>query len=239
LLTGQALSWFALLFERRALVLNNFEAFFAAFAEAFEDHDKARSTTTKIRIIQRRSCPASVYASDFRLLACDINWDEEALINQFHWGLRDDVKDLLLCMPDPQTLNEAISQAVKCNNRLFQRRQDQRSWNAPKYNYLHSVAASTTISNSHSGAKDMQIDVIRYKPLTAQEKKRRLDGGFCLYCDKSSHKADNCPKKQHRARLLCERGAWSGERGAGILRAGSRNYCPSLINIKIPLEIEI
>jgi hypothetical protein len=33
--------------------------------------------------------------------------------------------------------------------------------------------------------------------------------------------------------------AWSGERGAGILRAGSRNYCPSLINIKIPLEIEI
>jgi hypothetical protein len=33
--------------------------------------------------------------------------------------------------------------------------------------------------------------------------------------------------------------AWSGERGAGILRAWSRNYCPSLINIKIPLEIEI
>jgi hypothetical protein len=25
------------------------------------------------------------------------------------------------------------------------------------------------------------------------------------------------------ARLLCERGAWSGERGAGTLRAGSRN----------------
>jgi hypothetical protein len=44
---------------------------------------------------------------------------------------------------------------------------------------------------------------------------------------------------QYGARLLCERGAGSGERGAGILRAWSRNYCPSLINIKIPLEIEI
>jgi hypothetical protein len=41
------------------------------------------------------------------------------------------------------------------------------------------------------------------------------------------------------ARLLCERGEGSGERGAGILRAWSRNYCPGLINIKIPLEIEI
>jgi hypothetical protein len=48
-------------------------------------------------------------------------------MNQFHWGLRDDVKDLLLSMPDPQTLNEAISQAMKYDNRLFQRLQDQLS----------------------------------------------------------------------------------------------------------------
>jgi hypothetical protein len=33
--------------------------------------------------------------------------------------------------------------------------------------------------------------------------------------------------------------AWSGERGAGILRAGSRNYCQSFLNIEIPLKIEI
>jgi hypothetical protein len=29
------------------------------------------------------------------------------------------------------------------------------------------------------------------------------------------------------------------ERGAGILRAGSRNYCQNLINIGFPLKIEI
>jgi hypothetical protein len=40
--------------------------------------------------------------------------------------------------------------------------------------------------------------------------------------------------------VLGERGyCASVERGAGILRAGSRNYCPSLINIEIPLKIEI
>jgi hypothetical protein len=41
----------------------------------------------------------------------------------------------------------------------------------------------------------MQIDVVWYKPLIAQEKKRRFDGGLCLYCGESGHKADNCPKK--------------------------------------------
>jgi hypothetical protein len=61
-----------------------------------------------------------------------------------------------------------------------------------------SQAALTTISNSHSGIEDMQIDAIWYKPLTAQEKKHHFDGGLCLNCGKSGHKADNCPKKQHR-----------------------------------------
>jgi hypothetical protein len=44
----------------------------------------------------------------------------------------------------------------------------------------------------------MQIDVVWYKPLTAQEKKRRFDRSLCLYCGESGHKADNCLKKQHR-----------------------------------------
>jgi hypothetical protein len=71
------------------------------------------------------------------------------------------VKDLLLSMSDLQTLNEAISQAVKCDNRLFQRRQDQCSWNSLKYSYLYFVA-STTISSLQSGAEDIQIDAVRY-----------------------------------------------------------------------------
>jgi hypothetical protein len=54
------------------------------------------------------------------------------------------VKDLLLSIPDPQILNKVISQAIKCDNWLFQCHQDQRSWNSIKYNYSYS-AASTTI----------------------------------------------------------------------------------------------
>ncbi len=42
LLTGQALSWFAPLFEKRSPILNNFETFLEAFVEAFGEHDKAR-----------------------------------------------------------------------------------------------------------------------------------------------------------------------------------------------------
>lgn len=47
-------------------------------------------------------------------------------MSQFYWRLKNDVKDLLLALPDPQTFNEVISQTVRCDNRLFQHRQNQR-----------------------------------------------------------------------------------------------------------------
>jgi len=49
LLSEQALSWFAPLFDKNSLVLNNFEAFLVAFAKAFSKHDKIHSATMKMR----------------------------------------------------------------------------------------------------------------------------------------------------------------------------------------------
>ena len=207
LLTGQALSWFAPLFEKGSSILNNFETFLEAFTEAFGEHDKARWATTKIRSLRQGARSASIYASDFRQLACDINWDKEALISQFYWGLRDDVKDLLLTLHDPETLNEAISQAVKCDNKLFQQRQDQRSWTSSRQDTTrHAPTLSASSLNSHSDVEDMQIDAVRFKPLTLEEKKRRMEKGLCLYCGDDGHKAGNCPKKQNR-RIIKTRGA--------------------------------
>jgi hypothetical protein len=70
LLTGQVLSWYVPMFEKGAPILNNFEAFLAAFAKAFKDHDKARLATTKICGLWQRSRLASIYASSFKLLVC-------------------------------------------------------------------------------------------------------------------------------------------------------------------------
>ena len=41
------------------------------------------------------------------------------------YGLRNDVKDLLLTFPEePKSLTEAIRRAVRCDNRLFERRSE-------------------------------------------------------------------------------------------------------------------
>ena len=114
------------MFEKNVAILSNFEAFLGAFSDVFGKHDKIRSVTTKIHSLRQGTQSASNYAFEFRQLACDINWDESTLISQFYSGLQDGVKDLLLTLPDPSTLDEAINQVVKCDNRLFECRQDKR-----------------------------------------------------------------------------------------------------------------
>ena len=203
LLTGQALSWFAPLFEKNVAILGNFEAFLGAFSEAFGEHDKIRSATTKIRSLRQGTRSASNYGSEFRQLACDINWDELALISQFYSNLQDGVKDLLLTLPDPSTLDEAINQAVKCDNRLFKRRQDKRIWTTPHQPSEYSASSTSAHAVKYTKAEAMQIDATRFKPLMEQEKKRRREENLCLYCGQPGHRASNCPLR--RQRTFCMR----------------------------------
>ena len=104
----------------RGLNLEDFDAFIEQFKASFGDTDSIRTVINKMWRLGQGDPPASAYAADFRLLASDIPWDEQALMDQFRQGLRNDVKDLLLTFhEDPKSLTEAISQAVRCDNRLF------------------------------------------------------------------------------------------------------------------------
>jgi hypothetical protein len=48
------------------------------------------------------------------------------LIDQFRCGLRDDVQDFLLTLADLSFFSEAITQAIRCDNHLFERRQEKK-----------------------------------------------------------------------------------------------------------------
>ena len=169
LLKGPALAWFAPLLEDESSLLEDFEKFIKNLEETFGDADKERTAATKIRTLRQGFRPVSTYVSEFRQLASDLSWDNEALIDQFHYGLQDDVKDLLLTMEDPDDLNKAITSAVKCDNCLFERRQEKKHaqrnnsvlGSGPR-NYMsssnHFWRTSASRKITHLGAEPMQID---------------------------------------------------------------------------------
>ncbi|KAH6559262.1 hypothetical protein KP509_1Z017200 [Ceratopteris richardii] len=120
----------------------------------------AESPTTR-----RSNRPASTYASEFRQLICDLTWHEDYFISQFRWDLRDDMKDLLLRIPEVKTLNDYIMQAIQCDNRLFERKQEKQVEGRPRQ-----CKPSQPTPKDESMPEPMQIDVTRFQPLTPLEK---------------------------------------------------------------------
>ena len=57
--------------------------------------------------------PASAYLVDFSLLANNIPWDDQALMEQFHFGLHNDVEYLLLTFPEELKLLTKASSAIQ------------------------------------------------------------------------------------------------------------------------------
>lgn len=205
LLTGAALGWFSPLIETNSPLLEDFEAFMAEFKSVFGDTDRVRVAAAQLRQLRQGSRPVASYAADFRQLACEVGWDEAALVDAFRYGLRDDVKDLLLTMPDATTLSDIVAQAVKCDNRLFERRRERQfsragpaPWHATMARQPSAPTTSFQQQRPQTLAADdpMQVDgAIRIGPLTADEKARRRRHGLCMYCGQAGHMVAVCPSK--------------------------------------------
>ena len=73
-------------------------------------------------------------------------------MDQFRQGLCNDVKDLLLTFhEDPKSLTEAISRAVQCDNRLFERRYESQQWSRPRSKKTYvSVTSLPTYETMHA-----------------------------------------------------------------------------------------
>jgi hypothetical protein len=171
------------------------------FEAVFGDSDKVRTSANKLRCLQQGTRSAIVYASEFKQLACGVNWGEAALIDQFRSGLRDDVQDLLLTLADLSSFSEAMTQAIRCDNRLFERRQEKKvTSNAQLWNNrpttLPLVPQTTPVARPASfGLAPMQINATKFKPLIEAEKLRQMTNNLCLYCDNPRHIACQCLQK--------------------------------------------
>ncbi len=115
------------------------------------------------------------------------------MIDQFRYGLHDDVQDLLLTLADPSSFSETITQAIRCDNRLFERREEKKVtsnaqlWNSRPTTFP-SIPQTTPVARPASfGPAPMQIDTAKFKSLTEAEKLRRRTNNLCLYCGNPGH----------------------------------------------------
>jgi hypothetical protein len=179
--------------EKNDARLNSLETTIKLLQDAFGDPDRSTSATQKLEQLQQGRKPVSTYASEFRLISSDLEWNDAALLYWFQKGLNQDVKNLLLNKSKPTSLEIAIHDAIEVDNRLFDSKRNA--------SYSSRVLPSTSTAPSVPAASshdpmiiDAAINHSRQRgPLSPEEKQKRISNNLCLYCGMPAHIAANCP----------------------------------------------
>ncbi|CCO37374.1 Retrotransposon-derived protein PEG10 AltName: Full=Embryonal carcinoma differentiation-regulated protein [Rhizoctonia solani AG-1 IB] len=168
--------------------LTSWEAFKGAFLLNFSDPSKRDKAIREINSL-RQTGSAQIYASQFRILIEDLDWDETALIDTFKKGLRYNLQRELLCMRisnlviDNYSLEQVIETAIRADDILQQ---------------------ANALRGPHSqprGAKKDQSGETR----TRKKKERyptetflkRSQEGLYPKCGKKGHTMKRCPEKHY------------------------------------------
>ncbi|KAG9087681.1 hypothetical protein FS749_002750 [Ceratobasidium sp. UAMH 11750] len=183
---GEATKWAKPLLAKRLAgtahpALVSWQAFKHAFLLTFGDPIKKERAIRDIgKFKQTRS--AKEYATEFRILMDELDWDEKALIDKFRMGLKDNVqKDILRATffhdTERLTLDQWIEFAIKTDDILFHTRSKEEK------------------KKSFSG-KAGEMEGKKKKALPDEEFKKRVDAGICIKCKKKGHGIKKCYAKE-------------------------------------------
>ncbi len=56
------------------------------------------------------------YAAEFQRIAALMNWDDDALVLQYYWGLNETIKDEITRMNQPEELQDMINTFININS---------------------------------------------------------------------------------------------------------------------------
>ena len=222
LLKGSALTWGSAVWEEQSPVCNSYAAFTSEMRKVFDHPVRGKEATRRLMSLHQGSRSVAEFAVEFRTLAAESGWNNEALQGAFQRALNEDIKDELASRDESRDLDELISCSIRLDNRLRERRRERgfrsqrggssSSSNIPFHarsptnpfhastNPFHASLPSGVPSpkspeprrESPSPNED-QSESMELGRLSMEERSRRLQSRSCLYCGQPGHFKATCP----------------------------------------------
>ena len=196
-LRGEALAWAAAVWERGSAASCSYSAFTEEMRRVFDHPVRGREASQRLLRLRQGSRSVASFAVEFRTLAAESGWNEEALQGVFLGALSDEVKDQLTSREEEVGLDQLIALSIRVDNRLRERRRERGSRSVPTPSFESAATPRSSPSFSAPPRRErgfspepMQIGSTR---LSSEERERRMRSGACLYCGLSGHLRSGCP----------------------------------------------
>jgi hypothetical protein len=171
------------------------------FLTAFGDTDLESKAKRDIRNLkQRGSC--SNYTTEFNRIIVNTSYNDAAKLDLYHYGLKDEVKDLLLSFEPTTDLKTYQRNAIKCDDRIYQRKLEKKNSSFRYDNPIERTRyqqqpESFPRHRTNNGPTPMDIDSLKLVNgrLSEEERRNRKQNGLCMYCGLKGHISRLCPKK--------------------------------------------
>ena len=201
LLSGKALAWATPLWDRADPATASVQSFCLEFRNVFEEPARVTSAETALLNLTQGDSSVGDYAIQFRTLASELNWNNEALCATFKKGLNSEIKDVLAARELPSTLSDLILLATRIDKRFAERQEEllleKEKARPRRYPRLAPVFLRPPQPATGPPAMEaMQVDRSR---LTPQERSHRRDENLCLYCASTEHFLRDCPLRPPRS----------------------------------------
>lgn len=195
LLSGKALAWATALWEQspQPVVCSDYRRFMEEMRRVFDHPVCGREAASRLLQLTQGSQSVAELAVEFRTLAMESGWNQEALTVAFTRALADDIKDELAARDPVTDLESLIDMAIRLDNRLRERRRErtETSRNVPSQRSLAPLMTPDLPATYVTCTEEpMQLGRSR---LTRSERDRRMKERCCLYCGESGHFRASCP----------------------------------------------
>ncbi len=125
---GRAALWGTAVWENHHPCCSSFHALSEEMRRVFDRAVVGREAARRLADLRQGERSVSDFSIEFRTLAAECKWNEEAQWDMFLHGLADRIQGEIFCGELPTSLDGLIELALRVDSRLQQRDQRDRQW---------------------------------------------------------------------------------------------------------------